>query len=40
MAALMIVAIDGAALLAPMNDGRIAREGLSLLEDLLAQYCS
>lgn len=40
MAALMIVAIDGAALLAPMAGGTIARDGLALLGELLDGHCS
>ncbi|WP_225205806.1 TetR family transcriptional regulator [Novosphingobium huizhouense] len=40
LAALMIVAVDGAALLAPMAGGAIARDGLGALADLLARYCS
>lgn len=34
-ASLLIVAIDGAALLAPVGDGRIAGDGVALLEQLL-----
>ena len=37
MAALLIIAVDGAALLSPMGGGVIARDGLALLGTLLQQ---